>query len=390
MKKSFNTTVSVKDGSSRSVLKGIVQYDTLNEVNIRLTDGSRPFDYTGYTNIILKVRKADGTSYVDSEGNSVIATNPSGGLITVLLKGQATAADGLCQCVIEIYADGEKMTTARLNYEVSDALGTDEDAASESQYPAFQKLLSDLSKIEADATAAGGYATRAEIAAKKAEMWAKGSQNIAEGDFATRAELDAVEKGAAPAGYGLGEKVAPAVADLNDAVATGVYAFSGTAANNPFVSPYIGWPSLAGVVEVSSQNVEQVIQVLKTTYTSTPFAVRRSKYGNEWLPFEWENPPMMPDIEYRTTERYHGFPVYKKLVTFGALPNSTSKTVDVGFGSGFIIGIESIFATNQGYYFFKDESIKKVVATGASIVIATSSDLSAYTVRVLVKYYKST
>ena len=385
MKKSFNTTVSVKDGTSRSVLKGIVQHDTLNEVNIRLTDGTRPFDYTGYTNIILKVRKADGTSYVDSEGNSVIATNPSGGLITVLLKGQATAAVGLCQCVIEIYADGEKMTTARLNYEVSDALGTGEDAASESQYPAFQKLLSDLSKIEADATAAGGYATRAEIAANKAELWAQTTRNIVDGDFATRTELEAVKAGAAPAGFGLGTKVAIAplnsdgYADANLITQTGIY--SAIANLNG-----VGW-----------------CYVLHMAYTS-PAAARqdawsvndhekhmvRNKNGDSWSDWEWVNPPMMLGVEYRTTERFMGKPVYSKLVDFGELPNATTKTVDAGFGSGYIISIESIFSNNQGYCFYKDENITRVSAAGSKISITTSSSMSVYAVMVLVKYYKTT
>lgn len=30
-------------------------------------------------------------------------------------------------------------------------------------------------------------------------------------------------------------------------------------------------------------------------------------------PWEWENPHMRPGVEYRTTERYKGYPVYKKV-----------------------------------------------------------------------------
>lgn len=150
IKKIFNTTVSVKEGASRSVLRGIIQYDTLNEVNIRLSDGSKAFDYTGYTNIIFKVLKADGTTYIDSEGARVIATSPADGVVTVILSGQATTAAGLCQSVIEVYAGGEKMTTARFNYEVFGALEVDEDAvASEPEYSVLQNLVSDVSELEA-------------------------------------------------------------------------------------------------------------------------------------------------------------------------------------------------------------------------------------------------
>ena len=212
MRKIFHTTVSVKDGTSRNVLRGIVQYDTLNEVNIRLFDGSKAFNYEGYTNIILKVLKADGTAYIDSEGDTVIATDPSDGIITVILNGQATAAAGLCQGVIEIYAGSEKMTTARMNYEVFEELHTNETAASESQYPVFQRMLSDLSALEAAIEVAEaqrvvaenervaletGFVARAEKAAEDAEMWAKVAQDIADGDYATRAELESVSDRAA-------------------------------------------------------------------------------------------------------------------------------------------------------------------------------------------------
>lgn len=40
---------------------------------------------------------------------------------------------------------------------------------------------------------------------------------------------------------------------------------------------------------------------------------------------EWINPPMAVGVEYRTTERYLGSPVYAKLIDAGILPNSTFK-----------------------------------------------------------------
>lgn len=44
--------------------------------------------------------------------------------------------------------------------------------------------------------------------------------------------------------------------------------------------------------------------------------------------YEYLNPPMQLGVEYRTTERYMGKPVYVKLVDFGALPNNTTKYVN--------------------------------------------------------------
>ena len=47
-------------------------------------------------------------------------------------------------------------------------------------------------------------------------------------------------------------------------------------------------------------------------------------YWNEW---EYINPPMMLGIEYRTTERYNGKPVYTSLIGCGVFPAASTKTV---------------------------------------------------------------
>lgn len=43
----------------------------------------------------------------------------------------------------------------------------------------------------------------------------------------------------------------------------------------------------------------------------------RCRYNDVFLPIAWENPPMMEGVEYRTTERYKGAVVYKKLDSSG-------------------------------------------------------------------------
>lgn len=44
---------------------------------------------------------------------------------------------------------------------------------------------------------------------------------------------------------------------------------------------------------------------------------------------EWVNPPMLPGVEYRTTERYLGKPVYVQAVSVGGLAAATEKIVVV-------------------------------------------------------------
>lgn len=329
MTKVFNTTASVKEGANRTILRGIIQYDTMNMVNIRLTDGSKAFNYDGYTNIVFRVLKADGTAYIDSEGENIIATSPVSGIVTVILKGQATTAVGLCQGVIEIYAEGEKMTSARLNYEVFSSLDTHEAAESENQYPVFQKLLSDLSKIEADATAAGGYATRAEIAAKKAEMWAKGSQNSAEGDFATRAELEAVKAGAAPAGFGYGEARSILIFDDYDGTKFEESIedlFVDENAAKVFRIKVADYPACivsgnGGYADIYVSNKGAGLAVYYGIHSvGTPAVAIKQKFDGVWYPWEYVNPPMLLGVEYRTTERHLGRPVFTKVLQFDHLP----------------------------------------------------------------------
>ena len=220
MRKVFNTTVSVKEGASRSVLRGIVQYDTLNEVNIRLSDGSKAFDYTGYTNIIFKVLKADSTAYIDSEGENVIATSPVDGIITVNLAGQATTAAGLCQSVIEIYSGEDKMTTARFNYEVFESLDLDEAEVSQSQYPVFQNLMANLSALEA----AIEVAEAARVDAEAARVAAEASRASAASGYVAKAAASA-------------EAAANSAKMAQQAVSSGAHALTHAAGGDDPITP---------------------------------------------------------------------------------------------------------------------------------------------------------
>ena len=210
IKKVFNISVSVKEGAAKSVLRGIVQFDTLNEVNIRLSDGTKAFNYDGYTNIVLKVLKADGTAYVNSmsdQDTKIVATSPIDGIVTIVLAGQATTAVGLCQSVIEIYDGSDVLTTARFNYEVFEGLNLDDAVESSTEYPILNNLIADVSALEAAievaeakrvaaeairANEASGYVAQAEAAkvaaqasASAAAASATEAQAIATGDYAT-------------------------------------------------------------------------------------------------------------------------------------------------------------------------------------------------------------
>lgn len=61
---------------------------------------------------------------------------------------------------------------------------------------------------------------------------------------------------------------------------------------------------------------------------------------------EWENPPMIPGVEYRTSKRHNGLPVYTKLIDYGYL-----KTSSVSIGTKNVISMKGIttFIDGSGY-----------------------------------------
>lgn len=58
--------------------------------------------------------------------------------------------------------------------------------------------------------------------------------------------------------------------------------------------------------------------------------VRRSKYGGTWQPWEWINPRMTLNVEYRTIERWEGEPVYTMFYSGGASATSLSISIPSG------------------------------------------------------------
>mgnify|MGYP003302668721 CR=1 FL=1 len=131
--------------------------------------------------------------------------------------------------------------------------------------------------------------------------------------------------GAAPAGYGLGEHIAMIVRDVNTATRKGWFLVEPNATNSPNSTYYV----VVRTDGVDGNSVVQTAFVLDSYFSKL---VRRRMFGT-WGEWEWENPPMVLGVEYRTTERYYGKAVYCKAINFGALPENTSKTVAHGISN---------------------------------------------------------
>lgn len=65
-------------------------------------------------------------------------------------------------------------------------------------------------------------------------------------------------------------------------------------------------------------------QMSITLFRNSAPTIRRSFIRGFWEPWEWINPPMEAGVEYRTTQRWNGKPLYKKLVSLGSVSNGAS------------------------------------------------------------------
>lgn len=157
--KQFNVALPIKDNNV-CMVDGVVQYDTANIFNVRLMDGTEPFDFTGYTEVFIEILKPDGNHvqscvtddpkiHADNNPYSIQVVNPSEGRISFTLLGQATILTGTHFGQIMIAGNGKTLTSARINYYVGDKLMDDDafDIASSGEYTTLLTLINRNSAI---------------------------------------------------------------------------------------------------------------------------------------------------------------------------------------------------------------------------------------------------
>lgn len=136
--------------------------------------------------------------------------------------------------------------------------------------------------------------------------------------------------GAAPDGFGLGgdAKVLTSADDVNTIGASGWYCW----VNNNVPINAIGVTSLT-IMRVDAYSSGVKVQTLYgatdgVEFIMQPIVARRMIYGSKIGAWEYVNPPIQLGVEYRTTERYLGKPVYKQLMNWGHAPTQgTMKAV---------------------------------------------------------------
>lgn len=106
---------------------------------------------------------------------------------------------------------------------------------------------------------------------------------------------------------------------------------------------------------------------------------------------EWLNPPMVPGVEYRTTERWRGKPVYTKLMDFGTLPNATMKSLPTGIQSlGEVVDIGgTVQSTSAWNGLHSLGQLTDVWVEQGKLSVMTAGDLSGRTALIRLRYTKN-
>lgn len=195
--------------------------------------------------------------------------------------------------------------------------------------------------------------------------------------------LNKIEQGianSAPGGFGLGT-TGQAVTDFDTVHLNGWYYGAPGTAHAP--DNENGWS--VRVTNIGNSNEICIQDAYTTVNTNKYLHCRRLVYINTATqnnPWEWVNPPMELGVEYRTTERYLGKPVYTKLLDgdFEAWrPDGQSDWASAGKAVLFSIekgGTKNISLTSNHTYIF---SATDNVHSGVAIVQVDSSSIQAIT-----------
>ena len=366
------------------------------------------------------IRPDDVTVTLDGSVNDL-------GQAVLSLNSSCYNKQGRFQIVIRAIIDGVKSTVFCGDGHIR-LSSTDSFIDEEGIVPSLDDLLAQIETIEAAVNNANTAADRANTAAEKAEN-AKGDtgatpnltigtvETLAAGSNATAtitgtAEdpvlnlgipkgtdgmgavqsvngqtevvvLTAEDVGAAPAGYGLGETTLDALENLNEAVAAGWYSFNMNTAN----APYTGY----GVVEVipryGGDTCLQRTHDLITTnsgFYNYGVSAERVYRDSAWQPWEYINPPMVLGVEYRTTERFAGLPVYKKYISGGWLGKG-AQTIEHGIGINHPIEVQ-VF-NHESENLTNDASTVSLYFSRSTVVYNSTADHGNVTFSL--KYTKS-
>lgn len=141
----FDLTIRVPQQDYNDTGIKLVQNDqNVYYFNIRITDGINDIDYSQVERATITFKKKDGNVI---QGNLV----PADKGYTYKLGTNEIACPGKVVASIQLYGeDGERLTTARFQFEVVADLITPDAVQSESRFPILQQLVADVEQLKQD------------------------------------------------------------------------------------------------------------------------------------------------------------------------------------------------------------------------------------------------
>ena len=135
----------------------------------------------------------------------------------------------------------------------------------------------------------------------------------------------------------------------------------------------------ASVYTIGSYNIncQGFRMVKRKLLTSDP--------AGRWKPLEYINPEMTAGVEYRTTERYQGKPVYVRAITFGAIPSGSSKSVAHNISN--VDAIVALHGVESNGTTLGNQNIQ-ILSTRTDVTI--NSNVSTTNTAVVILYYTKT
>ena len=188
----------------------------------------------------------------------------------------------------------------------------------------------------------------------------------------------ASDVGAAPSGFGLGTVGSTSVDSVFNIVKNGWWFSKGDTPDGGY------WYCIPRVVN-SGNNV-----VIDAQSYNGQYNAKITKGTSGWGEWEWVNPPMEIGIEYRTTERHGGKPVYCKCVNYGSGANNTTKTVEHGISNVANVIEWHCYNYNSGTNVEQATSVTAISVTQTSINMTTKSNEAAWYLYFIIKYTKTT
>ena len=119
------------------------------------------------------------------------------------------------------------------------------------------------------------------------------------------------------------------------------------------------------------------------------FKVLRTCTNWYWDDWEWENPPMNLNTEYRTVERHKGTPVFQYCFDFGYGPKSKSKTVKHGIPDVGKVLAWNFYNDATGTNVEQRAAITDVSVTTSEVNVTSNVDITTWRLIFSIKYTKS-